>query len=55
MESWAASMCERVDDHCRCDLNNQCCEDYERCVSCCLTPEYRASELMLQQFRATGR
>lgn len=38
-----------------CDLNNQCCEDYERCVSCCLTPEYRASELMLQQFRATGR
>jgi len=44
-----------VNHSCRCDLGNQCCEDYERCVSCCLDPQYKAIELMLQQYRATGR
>lgn len=41
--------------HCRCDLKNQCCSEYEQCVSCCLSPHYNPGEQMLQQFRAADR
>lgn len=38
-----------------CSSENLCCEEYERCVSCCLSPSYRAKDLIKSQTRSAGR
>ncbi|KAK9808166.1 hypothetical protein WJX73_004026 [Symbiochloris irregularis] len=38
-----------------CSVENQCCKEYERCVSCCLAPRHNASTLYLTSFRSPDR
>ncbi|KAK9833205.1 hypothetical protein WJX74_010274 [Apatococcus lobatus] len=37
-----------------CSSYNLCCEEYERCVSCCLSPSYRAKDLLKSQSRSSN-
>ena len=38
-----------------CSSDNLCCEEYERCVSCCLSPSYKAKDLVQSESRSPGR
>ncbi len=38
-----------------CSSDNLCCEEYERCVSCCLSPSYRAKDWVQAENRSPGR
>lgn len=39
----------------RCHLESQCCQHFESCVSCCLSPTHNASNAFQDDYRAQGR
>eukprot|EP01024_Parvocaulis_polyphysoides_P057238 TRINITY_DN60801_c0_g1_i1.p1 TRINITY_DN60801_c0_g1~~TRINITY_DN60801_c0_g1_i1.p1 ORF type:complete len:304 (+),score=7.74 TRINITY_DN60801_c0_g1_i1:36-914(+) len=38
-----------------CTLEDQCCSNYEHCVSCCLRPDFKATNLYKIRNRSAGR
>ncbi len=39
----------------RCNLENQCCEEYEHCVSCCQAPQHSNASVLQAVFRGPDR
>jgi len=40
---------------CSCGADDQCCSQYENCVSCCLKPEHEPEKLMHSVYRGRNK